>query len=112
MDISAEYKTAKQNTALLKIFSEGFPENQLNMNESTIQRFVNKWNNCKRPVHDAQSIFLLCAQECLERKRDELQNQAVNFGLPVQLDPRNQINKGRSRWTGLDPTSGSNFQLC
>ena len=28
MDLITGYKTAKQNTALLKIFSEGFPETQ------------------------------------------------------------------------------------
>ena len=45
----------------------------------------------------------------MERKRDEIQNQAVNFDLPVQMDTRNQINRGRARWTGFDPTSGSYF---
>ena len=79
MEIIAGYKAAKQNSALLKIFSEGFPgnlkvtqglENLLNKNESTIQRLLKRWQNRKRPVHDEQSINLLCAQEALERKRD------------------------------------------
>ena len=87
MEIIQNYKAAKQNSALLKIFSEGFPgnlevtqglEDLLNKNESTIQRLLSKWNNRKRPVHTAQSIFLLCAQDLQERKRGELLNQAVN----------------------------------
>ena len=97
MEIIAGYKATKQNNALLKIFSEGFSENQevtqglenlLNKNESTIQRLLNRWQQRKRPVHDEQSINLLCAQEALERKREEIQNQAINFDLPVQLDTR------------------------
>ena len=105
MDLITGYKTAKQNTALLKIFSEGFPgnteitqglENLLNKNESTIQRLLKRWQNRKRPVHDEQSINLLCAQEALERKREEIQNAATNFDLPVQLDNRNWINKSRA----------------
>ena len=118
MEIIAGYKAAKQNTALLKIFSEGFPgnlevtqglENLLNKNESTIQRLLKRWQNRKRPVHDEQSINLLCAQEALERKREEIQNAAINFDLPVQLDTRSWINKGRARWYGFDPTSGTYF---
>ena len=118
MEIIAGYKSAKQNTALLKIFSEGFPENRevtqgletlLNKNESTINRLLNRWMQRKRPVHDEQSISLLCAQEALERKREEIQNQAINFDLPVQLDTRSQINRGRACWTGFDPTSGTYF---
>ena len=118
MEIIAGYKSAKQNTALLKIFSEGFPgnteitqglENLLNTNESTIQRLLKRWQNRKRPVHDEQSINLLCAQDALERKRDEIQNQATNFDLPVQLDNRNWINKSRARWFGFDPVAGAYF---
>ena len=118
MEIIAGYKSAKQNTALLKIFSEGFPgnteitqglENLLNKNESTIQRLLKRWQNRKRPVHDEQSINLLCAQEALERKRDEIQNQATNFDLPIQLDNRNWINKSRARWFGFDPVAGAYF---
>ena len=82
----------------------------MNKNEPTIQRLLSKWNNRKRPVHTAQSIFLLCAQDLQERKRDELLNQAVNYDLPVLLDPRNQVNKGRSKWTGFDPTTGEYFK--
>ena len=113
MEIIQNYKAAKQNNALLKIFSEGFPgnlevtqglEDLLNKNESTIQRLLSKWNNRKQPVHTAQSIFLLCAQDLQERKRDELLNQAVNYA-----DPRNQVNKGRSKWTGFDPTTVEYF---
>ena len=83
MDLITGYRTAKQNTALLKIFSEGFPgnteilqrlENLLNKNESTISRLLKRWQNRKRPVHDEQSINLLCAQEALERKRDVVHN--------------------------------------
>ena len=118
MDLITGYKTAKQNTALLKIFSEGFPgnteisqrlENLLNKNESTISRLLKRWQNRKRPVHDEQSINLLCAQEALERKRDKIQNQATNFDLPVQLYNRNWINKSRARWFGFDPVAGEYF---
>ena len=82
MEIIAGYKATKQNNALFKHFSEGLPENQevtqglknlLNKNESTIQRLLNRWQQRKRPVHDEQSTNLLCAQEALERKREEIQ---------------------------------------
>ena len=68
MEIIAGYKAAKQNTALLKIFSEGFPGNI---------EVTQGLENRKRPVHDEQSINLLCAQEALERKREEIQNAAI-----------------------------------
>ena len=93
MDIIAGYKASKQNAALLKIFSEGFPEKQevtrgledlVNKKQTTIQRFTNRWHGRKRPFHDVQSIYLLNAQETLERKRDEARMQAINFDLPIQ----------------------------
>ena len=80
-------------------------EDLLNKNSLTDQRLLRK-----RLDHTAQSIFLLCAQDLQERKRDELLNQAVNYDLPVLLDPRNQVNKGRSKWTGFDPTTGEYFK--
>ena len=55
------------------------------------------------------SINLLCAQEALERKRDEIQNQATNFDLPVQFDNQNWVNKSRARWFGFDPVAGEYF---
>ena len=118
MDLITGYKTSKQNTALLKIFSDGFPgnteisqglENLLNKNESTISRLLKRWHGRKRPVHDEQSINLLCAQEALERKRDEVHNQAINYDLPVQLDSRNWVNKSRDRWIGFDLVAGEYF---
>ena len=35
--------------------------------------------------------------------------QARNFDLPVQLDSKNQINRGESRWTDFDPNLGAFF---
>ena len=118
MDLITGYKTSKQNRALLKIFSDGFPgnteisqglENLLNKNESTISRLLKRWQGRKRPVHDEQSINLLCAQEKLERQRDEIHNPAIANDLPVQLDSRNWVNKSRDRWIGFDPVSGEYF---
>ena len=118
MDLINGYKTSKQNSALLKIFTDGFPgnveisqelENLLNKNESTISRLLKRWQARKRPVHDEQSINLLCAQEKLDRQRDEVQNQAVSYDGPVQLDSRNWVNKSRYRWIGFDPVSGEYF---
>ena len=60
-------------------------------------------------MHDEQSINLLCAQEALELKRDEVHNQAIAYDLPVQLDSRNWVNKSRDRWIGFDPVSGEYF---
>ena len=118
MDLINGYKTSKQNSALLKIFSDGFPgnvdisqglENLLNKNESTISRLLKRWQARKRPVHDEQSINLLCAQEKLDRQWEEVQNQAVSYDGPVQLDSRNWVNKSRDRWIGFDPVSGEYF---
>ena len=118
MDLINGYKTSKQNSALLKIFTEGFPgnvqisqglEGLLNKNESTITRLLKRWQARKRPVHDEQSINLLCAQEKLERHREELRNQAVLYDGPVQLDSRNWVNKSRDRWFGFDPVAGEYF---
>ena len=115
MDLINGYKTSKQNSALLKIFTEGFPgnveisqglEGLLNKNESTISRLRKRWQTRKRPVHDEQSINLLCAQERLERHREEVRNQAVLYDGPVQLDSRNWVNKSRDRWFGFDKTRG------
>ena len=86
MDLIHGYKTSKQNSALLKIFTESFPGNVqitqglkglLNKNESTITRLLKRWQARKRPIHDEQSINLLNAQEKLERQREELRNEAV-----------------------------------
>ena len=52
---------------------------------------------------------MLCAQEKLDRQRDEVQNQAIAYDLPVQLDSRNWVNKSRDRWIGFDPVSGEYF---
>ena len=119
MDLINGYKTSKQNSALLKIFTDGFPgnvkilqglESLLNKNESTISRLLKRWQARKRPVHDEQSINLLCAQERLERQREEVRNQAVLYDGPVQLDSRNWVNKSRDRWFGFDPVSGNTFR--
>ena len=64
MDLIHGYKTSKQNSALLKIFTESFPGNAqitqgleglLNKNESTITRLLKRWQARKRPIHDEQS---------------------------------------------------------
>ena len=81
----------------------------MNKNESTILRLLKRWQARKRPVHDEQSINLLCAQEKLERQREEVQNQTVSYDLPVQLDSRNWVNKSRDRWIGFDPVSREYF---
>ena len=74
MEIIAAYKSSKQNEALLKIFSEGFPEKEevtkgledlVQRKQSIIQRLWKRWESRKRPVHDVESIYLLCAQEAL-----------------------------------------------
>ena len=118
MDLIHGYKTSKQNSALLNIFTESFPgnvqitqglEGLLNKNESTITRLLKRWQARKRPIHDEQSINLLNAQEKLERQREELRNEAVSFDGPVQLDSRNWVNKSRDRWYGFDPISGEYF---
>ena len=79
MDLIHGYKTSKQNSALLEIFTKSFPGNAqitqgleqlLNKNESTIARLKKLWQSRKKPIHDEQSINLLNAQEKLERQRE------------------------------------------
>ena len=97
MDLIHGYKTSKQNSALLEIFTKSFPGNAqitqgleqlLNKNESTIARLKKRWQTRKIPIHDEQSINLLNAQEKLERQREEIRNEAVSFDRPLQLDSR------------------------
>ena len=118
MDLIHGYKTSKQNSALLEIFTKSFPgnvqitqglEQLLNKNESTIARLKKRWQARKKPIHDEQSINLLNAQEKLERQREEVRNEAVSFDSPVQLDSRNWVNKSRDRWFGFDPIGGEYF---
>ena len=70
MDLINGYKTSKQNSALLKIFTEGFPgnvqisqglEGLLNKNESTITRLLKLWQARKRPI--------MCTRETGKTKR-------------------------------------------
>ena len=118
MEILSQYKSSKNNEALLRLVEKSFPENEslqnglqslISKRDTWSRRCYKQWIERKRPTHTEQSIRVLNRQAEDEIESDNFETSARGLGRPAKMHYSNIVIKTRARWVGYNPLSNDYF---